>query len=69
MACPRERVMKRLIVVAILVALVMPLFGCLTFDRSHDEMHWRAIQQDVDKFHKSVDRYFFDIDETDPDRY
>ena len=42
--------------------------GC-TFDREHDRRHVRSWVQDMQDQHRFIDKYFFNYDEKDPDRY
>ncbi|MDQ7778995.1 MAG: hypothetical protein RDV41_04715 [Planctomycetota bacterium] len=59
--------MKRL---ALLFCLALLAFvaGC-TYSREHNKRHWLSMKQDLHEMHRWVDKYWFNFDWDDPNRY
>ncbi len=67
--------MKKFGMVAVVAVAAMVFSGCAQ-DRSfyyrgwkHIEWHLLGAYKDLVELHKEIDRYIFNLDERDPDRY
>jgi len=67
---------KKLILALMLVTVVVSFTGCARggegfFDRvwKHFEWHMLGAYKDLVELHREIDRYVFNLDERNPDRY
>jgi hypothetical protein len=62
-------VMRKSIAVLVLVFVATAMSGCFSFvDWTHNLNHLRAWNEDLDRMHRSFDRFFFNYDYDDPSR-
>ncbi len=68
--------MKKALLVLALCGIVLPFTGCVHggsdfFYRGwkHIEWHILGAYKDFVQLHREIDRYVFDLDERNPDRY
>lgn len=67
---------KKMLLVLMLVVVAIAFTGCARggeglFERAwkHIEWHMLGAYKDLVELHKDVDRYVFNLDERNPDRY
>lgn len=61
--------MRKPIAVLLLVLVATTLTGCFSFvDWNHNLNHLRAWNEDLDRMHRTFDRFFFNYDYDDPSR-
>jgi len=67
---------KRLGLVLMMALVAVTFSGCSNdsgsvFYRAFKHLEWHILgaYKDLVDLHKEIDRYFFDLDERDPDRY
>lgn len=61
--------MRNTMAVLLLAVVSLGLSGCFSFvDWQHNLNHFRAWNEDLDRMHRSIDRFFFNYDYDDPSR-
>ena len=72
----QELDMKRIGLVLMMALVAVTFSGCSNdsgsvFYRAFKHLEWHILgaYKDLVDLHKEIDRYFFDLDERDPDRY
>jgi hypothetical protein len=61
--------MRKVIPVLLLVFIGSCLSGCFSFvDWTHNLNHLRAWNEDLDRMHRTLDRFMFNYDYDDPSR-
>jgi hypothetical protein len=61
--------MRKSVAVLLLVMAATCLSGCFSFvDWNHNLNHLRAWNQDLDRAHRTFDRFFMNLDYDDPSR-
>lgn len=59
--------MRKFAAVMLLVVAGLSVGGCFSFvDWTHNLNHLRAWNQDLDRMHRTMDRFFFNYDYDDP---
>ena len=68
--------LKRIGLAAMMAVVVLSFSGCSNdsgsvFYRAYKHLEWHILgaYKDLCELHREIDRYFFDLDERDPDRY
>lgn len=61
--------MRKFVAVLLLMFVGVSVGGCFSFvDWTHNLNHLRSWNEDLDRMHRSMDRFFFNYDYDDPSR-